>query len=108
MLKVCHRLLNECIQQLKVRVNLFSTTADDVDYNPDIVNPPGGILVFPANSSPSTKKCAFIRIVDDDFVEVTESFNVGGSVIAYERGTEVAFIGGDATVCILDSDGQCI
>ena len=65
----------------------------------------GGILVFTAGSSSGTTRPGFVSIMDDDFVEVTESFNVEGSLNV--TGADVAFSGGVATVNIQDPDGQC-
>ena len=49
----------------------------------------------------------FVNVLDDLLVEGTECFTLSGS-IGSPAATGASFVGGPATVCILDNEGKTV
>jgi len=61
-------------------------------------------VTFDIGASDGNSMSVLINILDDLLVEGTETFTLTGSVVT--TGTIATFVGGSATITILDNDGK--
>ena len=61
-------------------------------------------VTFDIGASDGNSISVLINILDDLLVEGTETFTLTGSVVT--TGTIATFVGGSATITILDNDGK--
>lgn len=59
-------------------------------------------VTFVIGANDGNTRSVFVDVLDDDDVEGTESFTLSGSTSS----PEAVFVGGPATVSILDDDGK--
>ena len=50
----------------------------------------------------------FVNVLDDLLVEGTECFTLSGSISITTAAPGASFVGGPATVCILDNEGKTV
>ena len=86
------------------KVKTLLSNPANVDYQSAITNPAFGVLVFATGSTAGATLSAFVSIIDDENVEVTESFNVSGSVNV--AGDVHVVFSGESFINILDPDGE--
>ena len=82
------------------RITLFHCCADREDFRLSRTK-----LRFPAGTNNGTIQTLLVSVVDDDFVEGTESFVLSGSVTSPAK-----FLLGRsmATITIMDNERKCI
>ena len=66
----------------------------DVDYDPNIMTPPGGLLQFDVGEGPGSRRSAFILIIDDSEKEDNETVVVraSGAMVRFSAGRNTATV----------------
>ena len=63
-------------------------------------------VTFDIGANDGNTIIVFVDVLDDVLVEGTECFTLSGSISTTTAAPGASFVGGPATVCILDNEGR--